>query len=68
MEINIIQGSIDTVGSIIEIPWAETNVGTGPICQVDPVTRKPLKGLQMFEVTSVTDKGIGLTPVAGGKR
>ena len=55
MQITVIKGDLDTVGSIIEIPWAEGNLGTGPIYRVDPKTRKCTKDLQRFEITAIRD-------------
>lgn len=63
MEIRIISGDLNTVGSVIELPWTESNLGTGPVYQVDPKTRKPLKDLQRFRITSIDADGFKLEPI-----
>ncbi len=57
MDITIISGSWDTPGSIIEIPFAESSLGRGPIYEVDPKTRKCKTNLQRFEITAIHPDG-----------
>lgn len=57
IDITIISGDLNTPGSIIEIPFTDSNLGRGPVYQVDPKTRKCLPGLQRFEITAVYPDG-----------
>lgn len=57
VEITIISGSWDTPGSIIELPFVESDLGNGPVYQVDPKTRKCLPNLQRFEITAIHPDG-----------
>ncbi len=57
MEITIISGSWDTPGSIIEIPYAVSSLGRGPIREVDPKTRQCKPNLQRFEITAIHEDG-----------
>lgn len=57
IEITVISGDLDTPGSIIEIPWSVGVLGSGPIKEVDPKTRKAVDRLQRFEITSILPDG-----------
>jgi hypothetical protein len=68
IEYRVISGSLDKVGSIIEIPFADSNLGRGPVYAVDPKSRKCLKHLQRFEITAIQDGEISVKPVQSGQK
>lgn len=56
-DITLISGDWDTPGCVIEIPHTTSNLGTGPIYEVDPKTRKCKTTLQRFQVTAIQADG-----------